>query len=70
MKTIKLNDIISDWDNYRLECMENMFYQFHNNYRLSALKESADNYKFAINKYSELYLKRMKMRKESAYNLY
>ena len=52
--TIKLIDIVSDWDAFRTECMENMFYQFeHGN--MNALKESSNSYRYAIDMHTKLY---------------
>lgn len=56
MELIRLSDIVQDWDNFRLESMDNMFYQMKNG-KMSAFYEAAATYRNAIDQHTKLYCK-------------
>jgi hypothetical protein len=64
--TIKLSDIVKDWDNFRLESLDNMFhvFQYGNG---SAIREATNTYKHAVDKHTQLYTKLFYINMEELY---
>jgi hypothetical protein len=61
MKTIKLHEIIKDWDDFRLESLDNLFEQCKYG-RMCAFYEASETYKHAIDKHTQLYMQQLKYR--------